>query len=412
MDYGLLEASNDYGFSKNQLLYAIQSDIVNSVPGQMVVISNPNIHAKNVTLLTGNGSSVGYKDSKITIKAENINKLENLKILGSAKAGDLTWNEDGSVDVRRRIPLSLDLREGGTITLNKKTRNIFLVGTENTSFNFTSGFGREDSDIVLMTGNGISLPQNETDRIYAKDLSVYAGRGNIGSLDNYLRTKITGTLEANAGGSAFIDNLGDLTLVSAVTGADRRPVIVGINKIQPTASGESSGLFINNAGDIYMSTERGKDMGYLLGSSVNLKAFSLGKQEVPLRIYTNGGVLNLEARDAYLEGVGTGDPLQINRYIVNNITLKNPEQFIWSLDRSDALYKDIYEFYGIDWKGYTLDYDEFYQFMKAPKAADDLDFADQESEKAARRNSEGGENSQDLVIIQDDETVKIVENQW
>jgi tRNA-dihydrouridine synthase len=167
-------------------------------------------------------------------------------------------------------------------------------------------------------------------------------------------------------------------------------------------------------------------MGYLLGSSVNLKAFSLGKQEVPLRIYTNGGVLNLEARDAYLEGVGTGDPLQINRYIVNNLTLKNPEQFIWSLDRSDALYKDIYEFYGIDWQGYPLNYDAFYQSVQRRKATKnqefedlelenlelkDLELEDLELEEIVRSKQEARAHSQNLVILKDAENVKIAENQ-
>ncbi|SHK28314.1 hypothetical protein SAMN05216582_101189 [Selenomonas ruminantium] len=402
MDYGLLEASNDYGFSKNQLLYAIQSDIVNSVPGQMVVISSPNIHAKNVTFITGNGSGVGYKERKITIKAEDINKLENLKILGSAKAGDLTWNEDGSVDVRRRIPLSLDLREGGTITLSKKTRNIFLVGTENTTFNFTSGFGREDSDIVLMTGNGIYLPKNEADRIYAKDLTVYAGRGDIGRLDNYLRTNITGTLEANAGGSAFIDNLGDLTIVSAVAGADRRPVLVGTNKIQPTAAEETSGLFLSTNGIMRMSTERGKDMGYLMGNSINLRASQMGTQDNPLRIYANGAVLNLEYGEAWLKAVGTGSPLRINRYNLRSLSLDNPNRFIWMLDRGDVRNKDIYGFYGVGWMEYLFDFDEYYQWLMSLQDAYIPDLNNKDLNMGTNRIDVEKRRQQGLVIIKGD----------
>ena len=401
MDYGLLEASNDYGFSKNQLLYAIQSDIVNSVPGQTVVISSPNIHAKNVTLLAGN--DIGYKTRKVSIQAADLNKVENLKLLASVKAGDLTWNEDGSVDVRQRVPVSLDLREGGTITLGKKTRNIFLAGTENTTFNFTSGFGSENSDIVLMTGNGIYLPKNEADRIYAKDLTVYAGRGDIGSLDNYLRTKITGSLEANAGGSIFIDNLGDLTIVSAIAGADRRSVLVGTNKTQPIASGETSGLFLKTTGAMRMSTERGKDMGYLRGNSINLEAAQLGTEDNPLRIYANGAVLNLAYGDAWLKAVGNGETLWINQYKLNSVSLSNPDRFIWMLDRSDARYKDIYEFYRVYDVRNNLDDDD--KFLE-DKETEKLVITDQEGGNVVENNNN---RSQDLVIRNDAGMVRITE---
>ncbi|MBE6092030.1 MAG: leukotoxin LktA family filamentous adhesin [Selenomonas ruminantium] len=400
MDYGLLEASNDYGFSKNQLLYAIQSDIVNSVPGQTVVISSPNIHAKNVTLLAGN--DIGYKTRKVSIQAADLNKVENLKLLASVKAGDLTWNEDGSVDVRQRVPVSLDLREGGTITLGKKTRNIFLAGTENTTFNFTSGFGSEISDIVLMTGNGIYLPKNEADRIYAKDLTVYAGRGDIGSLDNYLRTKITDSLEANAGGSIFIDNLGDLTIVSAIAGADRRSVLVGTNKNQPIASGEMSGLFLKTTGVMRMSTERGKDMGYLMGNSINIESAQLGTADNPLRIYSNGAVLNLAYGDTCLNAVGNGSPLRINQYYLNSISLDNPDRFIWMLDRNDVRYKDIYDYYRVyNAHGNKWEEDEFIE----DDESDNQVVTDQGTESVVQNNN----RSQELVIRKDANSVRITE---
>jgi hypothetical protein len=296
------------------------------------------------------------------------------------------------------------LREGGTITLGKKTRNIFLAGTENTTFNFTSGFGSENSDIVLMTGNGIYLPKNEKERIYAKDLTIYAGRGDIGSLDNYLRTKITGSLEANAGGSIFIDNLGDLTIVSAIAGADRRSVLVGTNKTQPIASGETSGLFLKTTGAMRMSTERGKDMGYLRGNSINLEAAQLGTEDNPLRIYANGAVLNLAYGDAWLKAVGTEESLWINQYYLNSISLSNPDRFIWMLDRSDARYKDIYEFYRVyDVRNNLDDEDKFLE--------------DEDAENQVITDQEGGnvvENynnrSQELVIRNDAGTVRITEN--
>ncbi|MBE6102803.1 MAG: leukotoxin LktA family filamentous adhesin [Selenomonas ruminantium] len=415
MDYGLLEASQNYGFSKNQLLYAVQDSVVNSVPGQLMVISKPNITARNVTFETD--MSIGTLEDSIIIKAQDINKTENLKILSQAKTGDLDWRYDGSILVMRQLPVSLDLKKGGTITIierPERSGRTFLVGTENTTFNFTGGFGKPISnyDVMLMTGNGIYLPNDGKSVISGDKVTLYAGRGNIGSLDNYLRTNIVGYLDANAGGSIFISNEGDLTIVSAVAGADRRPVKVGTNQVQPIAEGETAGLFLKTRGNMKMSQDRGRDMGYLMGSSVNLSAANLGTKNAPLRIYANGAALNLDCGDAWLRAAGTGAPLQISRYNVKSLSLANPERFMWMLDRSDALYKDLYGFYGDDWLESPFASKELYRLT-----ANDEDEAmgikevRMENKDVTRETNMIAERPQELAIVKDVEGgMKIVEN--
>ena len=421
MDYGLLEASQNYGFSKNQLLYAVQDSVVNSVPGQLMVISKPNITARNVTFETD--MSIGTLEDSIIIKAQDINKTENLKILSQAKTGDLEWRYDGSILVMRQLPVSLDLKKGGTITIiERPERNgrTFLVGTENTAFNFTGGFGKPISnyDVMLMTGNGIYLPNDGKSVISGGKVTLYAGRGNIGSLDNYLRTNIRDYLDANAGGSIFIGNgnEGDLTIVSAVAGADRRPVLVGTNQVQPIAEGETTGLFLKTMGNMKMSQDRGRDMGYLMGSSVNLSAANLGTKNAPLRIYANGAALNLDCGDAWLRAAGTGAPLQINRYNVNNLSLANPERFMWMLDRSDALYKDLYGFYGDDWLESPFVSKEPYQLTASDEdEVVEIEDAMRENEGVTRETNQmnmAAERPRELAIVKDVEGgMKIVENQ-
>ena len=401
MDYGLLEASQNYGFSKNQLLYAVQDSVVNSVPGQLMVISKPNITARNVTFETN--MSIGTLEDSIIIKAQDINKTENLKILSQAKTGDLEWRYDGSVLVMRQLPVSLDLKKGGTITIierPERSGRTFLVGTENTTFNFTGGFGKPISnyDVMLMTGNGIYLPNDGKSVISGGKVTLYAGRGNIGSLDNYLRTNIVGYLDANAGGSIFISNEGDLTIVSAVAGADRRPVLVGTNQVQPIAEGETTGLFLKTRGNMKMSQDRGRDMGYLMGSSVNLSATNLGTKNAPLRIYANGAALNFDCGDAWLRAVGTGAPLQISRYNVKSLSLANPERFIWMLDRSDALYKDLYAFYGDDGQENLFDSEEKYRLLASDE---ETEAENKDLTMDTGKNNVDTERQQGMVIVKD-----------
>jgi hypothetical protein len=152
-----------------------------------------------------------------------------------------------------------------------------------------------------------------------------------------------------------------------------------------------------------MSTERGKDMGYLMGNSINLEAAQLGTPDNPLRIYANGAVLNLAYGDAWLKAVGTGEPLRINQYYLNSISLANPDRFIWMLDRNDTRYKDIYDYYRV----YDVrdKWDDDDQFLEAD-AEDNLVIEDTDLAKV--ENSEGGKRSQDLVIRKDGETVRIV----
>ena len=419
MDYGLLEASQNYGFSKNQLLYAVQDSVVNSVPGQLMVISKPNITARNVTFETD--MSIGTLEDSIIIKAQDINKTENLKILSQAKNGDLEWRYDGSVLVMRQLPVSLDLKKGGAITIierPERSGRTFLVGTENTTFNFTGGFGKPISnyDVMLMTGNGIYLPNDGKSVISGGKVTLYAGRGNIGSLDNYLRTNIRDYLDANTGGSIFISNESDLTIVSAVAGADRRPVLVGTNQVQPIAEGETTGLFLKTMGNMKMSQDRGRDMGYLMGSSVNLSAANLGTKNAPLRIYANGAALNLDCGDAWLRAAGTGAPLQINRYNVNNLSLANPERFMWMLDRSDALYKDLYGFYGDDWLESPFATKEPYRLAESDEdEVVEIEDAMRENEGVTRETNQtnmAAERPRELAIVKDVEGgMKIVENQ-
>ena len=120
-DYGDLSVSENYGWSRNELLYAVQNGIVNSKPGLIDIVNTPNISGKNIMLFAPKGG-IGYDEAEKYIKNEDITKEANMKLLASAKAGDLTWDKDG-VTIRRQVPVTLDVAEGGTVLLNGKTES-------------------------------------------------------------------------------------------------------------------------------------------------------------------------------------------------------------------------------------------------------------------------------------------------
>ena len=130
----------------------------------------------------------------------------------------------------------------------------------------------------------------------------------------------------------------------------------------------------------------------------------MGTEDNPLRIYANGAVLNLAYGDAWLKAVGNGETLWINQYKLNSVSLSNPDRFIWMLDRSDARYKDIYEFYHIYDERNTLDDDD--KFLE-DKETEKLVITDQEGGNVVENNNN---RSQDLVIRNDAGTLRITEN--
>ena len=157
-------------------------------------------------------------------------------------------------------------------------------------------------------------------------------------------------------------------------------------------------------------------MGYLMGSSVNLSAANLGTSGTPLRIYANGAMLNFDSDAAFLRAMGTGEPLRINNYKLNSLTLENSERFIWMLDRSDALYKDLYGFYGDDWLESPFATKEPYRLAESDEdEVVEIEDAVMENEGVTRETNQtnmAAERPRELAIVKDVEGgMKIVENQ-
>ena len=289
IDYGDLSVSENYGWSKNELLYAIQDGIVNSQPGTFDIVNNPNIIGKNITLIARNGG-IGYDEAAVYIKNADLTKAANMKLLASAKAGDLTWDENG-VTIRRQVPVTLKIRDGGTVQLTGKT-NVYVSATQDSALNIKGGIDT-DGDIRLSAGKGVTIADGTLLR--GRNLTIFSGAGNIGAKDKFLEIMINGWLMANSGKSLYVHQNGNLPLylLSAAAGMD---------------------AYLRAENGIRMYNGYGMNRGYInAGRLIDL--YTARGDIEGIRILANGAVVNAEAYEGNVDLIGVGGDLVIGKVI-------------------------------------------------------------------------------------------------
>ena len=308
--YAEVDNSTAYGWSKNELLYAIQDSVLNAAPGQVLTVDKANVQGKNISLSAG--KNIGIDGEATNIAYSEMGKLDNLKLLAQAKAGDLTWNNaDNRIEVRQQRQITVQLADGGKLNLQANTSNtadtgnVYLAGVKNTTLDI-SGTINTTQDVKLLSDNGVSMNNGS---IVAKNLIIQGGKGNVGSKDAFIKTNISGNLEANT------DTGYGVYLHQTAAGGKPAQVLT----IQDAATGT---LVLKADNGMQMTTEAGKNIGYLNANSINLQAANgdIGKADDGIRILENGAVINVKADNGsvYLQGAGTKDA----GLVVDSITAK------------------------------------------------------------------------------------------
>lgn len=296
INYAEVDNSTAYGWSKNELLYAIQSSVLNAEPGQVLTVDKANVQGKNISLSAG--KNIGIDGEATNIAYSEMGKLDNLKLLAQAKAGDLTWNDaDNRIEVRQQRQITVQLADGGKLNLQANTSNtantgnVYLAGVRDTMLDI-SGTISTTQDVKLLSDKGVRMSDGS---IVADNLIIQGGNGDVGSKDAFIRTNISGNLEANTdtGHGVYLYQ----------TDADGKPAQV--LTIQNAATGT---LVLKADNGMQMTTEAGKDTGYLNAKSINLQAANgnIGKADDGIRILENGAVINAKAENGsvYLQGAG------------------------------------------------------------------------------------------------------------
>ena len=308
--YAEVDNSTAYGWSKNELLYAIQDSVLNAAPGQVLTVDKANVQGKNISLSAG--KNIGIDGEATNIAYSEMGKLDNLKLLAQAKAGDLTWNNaDNRIEVRQQRQITVQLADGGKLNLKANTSNtdntgnVYLAGVKDTMLDI-SGTINTTQDVKLLSDKGIRMNDGS---IVADNLIIQGGKGNVGSKDALIKTNISGNLEANT------DTGYGVYLHQTAAGGKPAQVLT----IQDAATGT---LVLKADNGMQMTTEAGKNIGYLNANSINLQAANgdIGKADDGIRILENGAVINAKAENGsvYLQGAGTKDA----GLVVDSITAK------------------------------------------------------------------------------------------
>lgn len=308
--YAEVDNSTAYGWSKNELLYAIQYSVLNADPGQVLTVDKANVQGKNISLSAG--KNIGIDGEATNIAYNEMGKLDNLKLLAQAKAGDLTWNDaDNRIEVRQQRQITVQLADGGKLNLKANTSNtdntgnVYLAGVKDTMLDI-SGTINTTQDVKLLSDKGVRMNDGS---IVADNLIIQGGKGDVGSKDALIKTNISGNLEANTdtGYGVYLHQ----------TAAGDKPAQV--LTIQDAATGT---LVLKADNGMQMTTEAGKNTGYLNANNINLQAANgdIGKADDGIRILENGAVINAKAENGsvYLQGAGTKDA----GLVVDSITAK------------------------------------------------------------------------------------------
>ncbi len=275
-NYAEVANSDNYGWSKNQLLYAIQESVLTPDLGEVQTVETPNITANNITLKAASGG-VGIDGEAEVIKYAELGEVESLKLLAQAKADDLTWDPDNQqVTIQQQQAITVNVKkQDGKVDVTGRD-NVYLAGVDNTVLNI-DGVTTE-GDIRLQGDAGINVEGT----LSGYDLTIAGGTGSIMGTgsdgDKYVDTAIRGTLDANAEGSIYISQNGDL-------------------KVLTVAAGEVADLKATN--NILMSDVQGSmAQGHINAQTLNLTAGgNIGTDVYAIRIADNGVVINAAAND-------------------------------------------------------------------------------------------------------------------
>ena len=217
----LVQASKDnYGWTQNELLFAVSDAILNPDPGYVPESGVANIKAANITLKSGAGIGQeldGHTANISDLNASTEKGLNLYKLLARAEANDVTWNKEaGTLTIN--LKKAFEVHQSSDTKLNADAVNsIYLQSDSENTLNLGS-LSSQNGDIRLTATNGVTLSGEGA--VKAKDLILRAGLGSIGSADKLLKTAIAGSAVFSGNGGVFVDQDGTLNLQSVASGKD------------------------------------------------------------------------------------------------------------------------------------------------------------------------------------------------
>ncbi len=350
-------------WNPDQLLYSIQSKVINPHPGIVTSDKAVNFFGKNITLTVRDGAGLNSNTIKtidLTTLGDmdskgNLIHLDDLKALSTADASTVTWyasENKATIQERLAIGLQQSNNAGGKIIIAKYTNtnngqnNIFVESRKRTDIDssITQNFDMNlymayttQGDVQINTWGNLynAMPDNVADIlpvILGKNIVINTGAagtddyGSIGTATKHMTIALGGgNLSATATGNIYLDN------------NDANPLWIAsmsAGKENGTFSADSGNISIKSTSNIYLVEKDSDIQGFIRSESNGMISIhsdaSIGSAEHVVRILnsskdqkaegatpfaTNEGVISLTAgKDIYVEGVSTAEPNASDNY--------------------------------------------------------------------------------------------------
>lgn len=284
-------AAENYGWTEQQLLYAIRDSVINPAAGSISDVKTANVTGNNITFISDTGN-IGVVDTqKTVIKTDSLTAMftgdsitdaekEQLDKLAMARAGDVTWGDE-EITIERTTPVSVQLNGNGKVTVQKTGNtvadHVYLLAKD--SVLNADEFAA--NDLRLSGQQGINVDNIAGDKIYLE-----GGSGDIGHSVNDVLQAVQVTLNNN--GYVNANAAGNVKLQQAAG----NNVDFTVNSI----AGENVDIEANGS-----IVSKADDIGYINADGIinlNSENGGVGSADAGLRIKNSGAVVNADVENA------------------------------------------------------------------------------------------------------------------
>lgn len=297
-----------YGWTQNELLYALQESIINKESGSSIdakTKEDANIKGRNITLTAGKG--IGRDEGSKIVDITNLQTdagLETLKELARTEASDIKWGFAGDKQDHTKATINYvnSICIDATGALNATANgNVYLADTAGNSINLANvDAGKGNVRIYGKNGVYNTLTYNDTGdtpiNIKGKDLILEGGAKSIGTKEKPVTTDMSGAVTARSDGMVNIRQAGtnNLTIAAIYSGAE--VMLRALNNIYSVYNGiqaDELGYINSKIGQVSLLSDTA-DIGQANGKG--------------LRVYLNKDQkLSAEGNSVYIKGIGEGN---------------------------------------------------------------------------------------------------------
>lgn len=299
---GQIEAAykaGDYGWSQNELLFAIADSIINPDPGATPQAGSANIIAQNINIKS---QAVGASDGVLTgsFADFDVNTAEGLKLyeaLSRADVGDVVWDfENGTVSIQTKRPIIVEQTGDNPVINIEAPEHIFVQSTDDSALRI--GQIISNGAVRLVSAQGITGIANNL--VQGSTITLRGGTGGIGSADQWINLSQTsggvatlsetsdGWTALSASGGIYVNSDGSLSLYSVASNTGLYLAAAGVTSYSGEADEEEefdvNSLGYINAPVIDLTIKNGADVGT---ADHALRVNTEGSQPVELTIKSN-----------------------------------------------------------------------------------------------------------------------------